>query len=116
MSLILLLLFVFCNALLTVATAPTSRPDARGGFDLNQEMDKFKDLLRKQFETAEAKVKELKQIKCKKIKACNNQKILFKELMNARGSKISTFPNFLSMLSPSPNTTKDSTKSSFLKT
>lgn len=116
MNPIFLLLFVFCNALLTVATAPTSRPHNTGGFDLNQEMDIFKELLQKQFATAKAKVKELKQTTCKEIKTCNNQILLFKELLKAHGNKNSTFPNLLSMVSPSPNTPKSSTKSSFLKT
>ena len=116
MSSIFLLLFVFCNVLLTVGGAPTSRPHTPEGFELNQEMDIFKQLLRKQFKTAEAKVKELKETNCKKIRACNNQNLLFTELIKAYGSKNSTFQSLLSEVFPSPNTTKDSTKSSFLKT
>ena len=113
MNSIFLLLFVFCNALLTAGTAPTPRSHTSGGFELKQEMDIFKELLRKQFETAEAKVKELKETNCKKITACNDQNLLLKELMKAYGSKNSTFQSFLSELSSSPNKTKYTTKYSF---
>lgn len=116
MNSIFLLLFVFCNALLTAGTAPTPRSHTSGGFELKQEMDIFKELLRKQFKIAEVKVKELKETDCKKIKTCNNQKLLFTELMKAYGRNNGTFQSFLSKISTSLNTTKDSTKSNFLKT
>ena len=102
--------------MLTAGTAPTSRSHSSGGFELKQEMDIFKELLRKQFETAEAKVKELKETNCKKIRACNDQNLLLKELRKAYGSKNSTFQSFLSEVSSSPNTTKYTTKYSFPKT
>ena len=110
MNLIFLLLFVS-------GTAPILQLHTPGGFELNKEMDIFKELLQNQFETAEAEVKELKlkETNCKNVRACNNQNLLFKELMKAYRSKNSTFQNFLSKVSPSRNTTKDSKKSSFLK-
>ena len=116
MNSLILLLFGICNVLLTAGTVPTSRPHTPEGFELNQEMDIFKELLRKQFKTAEVKVKELKETDCKKIRTCNNQKLLFTELMKAYGRNNGTFQSFLSKISPSLNTTKDSTKSNFLKT
>ena len=62
-----------------VATAPTLPPQIKG-FDLNKEMDVFKDLLRKQFETAKMKVETAKLKECEEIKDCVNQKNLLKEL------------------------------------
>ena len=52
---IFVLLFEFCNALLTVQLH--LHQDLIGGFDFNQEMDVLKESLRKKIETAKAKVK-----------------------------------------------------------
>ena len=65
--------------LAVVATAPTLPPYIKG-FDLKKEMDVFKDLLRKQFETAKVKVETSKLKECEEIKDCVNQKNLLKEL------------------------------------
>ena len=44
MNLIFLLLFAFCNALFTAGTAPILQLHTPGGFELNKEMDIFKEL------------------------------------------------------------------------
>ena len=70
-----------------VATAPTLPSNVKG-FDLNKEMDLFKDLLRKQFEKAKMKVETTKLKECEEIKDCINQKSLLKELKESIGVSI----------------------------
>ena len=54
----LLILFGLWNMLLVVGSAPALLPNV--GFDLKKEMDVFKELLRKQLETAKVKVETAK--------------------------------------------------------
>ena len=79
MNSILLVIFTLWSTLPVVATAPTL-PSHVKGFDLNKEMDVFKDLLRKRFEKAKVKVETAKLKECEEIKDCVNQKSLLKEL------------------------------------
>ena len=79
MNSILLVIFTLWSILPVVATAPTL-PSHVKGFDLNKEMDVFKDLLRKRFEKAKVKVETAKLKECEEIKDCINQKSLLKEL------------------------------------
>ena len=74
-----LILFTLCHMLLIVATAPALLPNVEG-FDLKKEMDVFKELLRKQLETAKVKVERAKLKECEEIKDCINQKNLLREL------------------------------------
>ena len=79
MNSILLVIFTLWSILPVVATAPTL-PSHVKGFDLNKEMDVFKDLLRKRFEKAKVKVETAKLKEYEEIKDCVNQKSLLKEL------------------------------------
>ena len=113
MNSILLLLFVFCNAsyscnctYITISKSGRLWFKPRNGYIWS--------VITKIIWDSKSQSKGTKQRNCKNIKACNNQNMLFIELMKARRSN--TFPNLLSIVSPSPNTTKDSTKSNFLKT
>ena len=82
MNSILLVILTLWSMLPVVATAPTLPPLAKG-FDLQKEMDVFKDSLRKQFETARMKVEIAKLKECEEIKDCVNQKNLLKELKDS---------------------------------
>ena len=98
-------LFILWNILVAAATAPTLLPYVPEGFDLDKEMDVFKDLLHKQFEAAKGKVETLKQKKCTKIEDCINQKKLLKELRQTLGGCNATMENVFSKSTASPTTT-----------
>ena len=112
---IFLLLFIFCSVLLAVGTAPTLLPNISEVYELKHEMNIFRELLRKQFATAEEEVKALKRKNCKKKREYNNQKDLFKALTETRGSKNTAFKSLLFKVPASPNTAVKSIKASLLK-
>ena len=97
-------LFILWNILVAVATAPTLLPYVPEGFDLNKEMNVFKNLLHKQFEAAKEKVEKMKQQKCTKIEDCINQKNLLKELRETLGGCNATMENIFSKSTAFPTT------------
>ena len=105
-----LLLFVFCNLLLAVQTAPTALPSISEGFDLNQEMNIFKELLRKELAVAKEKVKKLKEKKCENIEDCINQRNLLKELKETHEDKNPTLENLFTKVAATPTTANDERK------
>ena len=100
----LLILFAFWNMLLVVASAPTLLPNVKG-FDLKKEMDVFKELLRKQLETAKVKVETAKLKECEEIKDCINQRNLLKELMESIGGVSATMESLFFKTTATPATT-----------
>ena len=106
----LLLLFAFWNLLLAAHTAPTKHPSIPEGFDLNQEMTIFKELLRKEFAAAKEKVKKLKEKKCENIEDCINQSNLLKELKETYGNKNPTLESLFSKATAFPTTANDERK------
>ena len=97
-------LFILWNILVAVATAPTLLPYVPEGFDLNKEMNVFKNLLHKQFEAAKEKVEKIKQQKCTKIEDCINQKNLLKELRETLGGCNAILENIFSKSTAFPTT------------
>ena len=106
----LLLLFVFWNLLLAAHTAPTKHPSIPKGFDLNQEMNIFKELLHKEFAAAKEKVKKLKEKKCENIEDCINQSNLLKELKETHGNKNPTLESLFAKATAFPTTANDERK------
>ena len=74
MNSILLVIFTLWSILPVVATAPTLPSNVKG-FDLNKEMDVFKDLLRKQFEKAKMKVETAKLRNVKRKRTVLTRKV-----------------------------------------
>ena len=111
-----LLLFVFWILLLAAQTAPTEHPSISEGFDLNQEMNIFKELLRKEFAAAKENVKKLKEKKCENIEDCINQSNLLKELKETYGNKNPTLESLFSKATAFPTTANDERKTWLLKT
>ena len=105
-----LLLFAFCNFLLAAQTAPTEHPSISEGFDLNQEMNIFEELLRKEFAAAKQKVKKLKEKKCENIEDCINQSNLLKELKETHEYKNPTLESLFIKVTASPTTANDEKK------
>ena len=103
MNSILLVIFTLWSILPVVATAPTLPSNVKG-FDLNKEMDVFKDLLRKQFEKAKMKVETAKLKECEEKKDCINQKSLLKELKESIGGVNTTMESLSSKSTKTPAT------------
>ena len=99
----LLILFTLCNMMLVVGTAPTLFPKVEG-FDLKKEMGVFKELLRKQLETAKVKVEIAKLKECEEIKDCINQKNLLRELKESIEGVNATMESLFSKTTATPAT------------
>lgn len=89
--------------LLVVGTAPTLLPNAQG-FDLKIEMDVFKELLRKQLETAKVKVETAKLKECEEIEDCINQKNLLRELKESIEGVNATMESLFAKTTATPAT------------
>ena len=110
----LLILFGLWNMLLVVESAPALLPNV--GFDLKKEMNVFKELLRKQLETAKVKVETAKLKECEEIKDCINQKNLLKELKESIGGVNSTMESLFSETTATPATAIGGQKARFANT
>ena len=113
MNSILLVIFTLWSILPVVATAPTL-PSHVKGFDLNKEMDVFKDLLRKRFEKAKVKVETAKLKECEEIKDCVNQKSLLKELKESIEGVNATMESLPSKTTKTPTRATGDEKLAFL--